>query len=418
MTARPLRVILLASLRSYRNALFEKAAQHLGVEVVRGEDVPLPFLNRTAAALPVDYRDLQRSSQAIVEYAREHPVGAVLGVDDSGVILAARAAQALGLPHNAPEAAEAARHKHVMRCRLREAGVLQPKFELVHASDDPDAIARRVDYPCVIKPTTLSGSRGVMRADDSRQFVERFLRLRPILAVERCDEILIEEFVPGFEVALEGLLDAGRLRVLALFDKPDPLDGPFFEETLYVTPSRLPIETQRAIHEATRAAAAALGLREGPIHAELRVNDLGAWLVEAAGRSIGGLCSKTLRFGAGAAALEELILRQALSLPLPEPETSREASGVMMIPIPRAGILKNVAGEAAARAVPGIEGLEITARLHYPLVPLPEGDSYLGFLFARGETPAQVEAALRAAHAGLSFGIVSELSVAAARSGG
>ncbi len=418
MTARPLRVILLASLRSYRNALFEEAAARLGVEVVRGEDVPLPFLNKTSAALPVDYRDLQRGSEAIVEYAREHPVGAILGVDDSGVILAARAAQALSLPHNAPEAAEAARHKHVMRCRFRDAGVLQPKFELVHAQDDAEKVARRVAYPCVIKPTTLSGSRGVMRADDAREFRERFARLRAILAVERCDEILIEEFVPGVEVALEGLLDDGRLRVLALFDKPDPLDGPFFEETLYVTPSRLPPETQHAIHEATRSAAAALGLCQGPIHAELRVNDLGAWLVEAAGRSIGGLCSKTLRFGSGDTSLEELILRQALALPLPEQGPPREASGVMMIPIPRAGILKSVHGEAEARAVPGIEGLEITARLHYPLLPLPEGDSYLGFLFARGCSPAEVEAALRAAHARLSFGIASELSVASARSGG
>jgi len=418
MTARPLRVILLASVRSYRNALFEQAAERLLVEVVRGEDVPLPFLKKTSAALPVDYRDLDRSSAAIVAYAREHPVGAVLGVDDSGVILAARAAKALGLPHNAPDAAEAARHKHVMRCRFRDARVLQPRFELVHAHDDAVAIARRVGYPCVIKPTTLSGSRGVMRADDARDFGERFARLRAILAVERCDEILIEEFVPGFEVALEGLLDGGQLRVLAIFDKPDPLDGPFFEETLYVTPSRLNEGTQRMIHDATRQAAAALGLSEGPIHAELRVNDRGAWLVEAAARSIGGLCSKTLRFGVGAASLEELILRQALSLPLPEKEASREASGVMMIPIPRAGILRGVEGEAEALAVPGIEGLEITARPHYPLVPLPEGDSYLGFLFARGASAASVEAALRQAHSRLRFAIVSELSVATSRPGG
>jgi biotin carboxylase len=297
-----------------------------------------------------------------------------------------------------------------MRCRFAAAGVAQPRFRLVHASDDPRALAAETDYPCVIKPTTLQASRGVMRADGPADFVSRFERLRRILANERCDEILIEEFVPGFEVALEGLLDDGRLHVLSLFDKPDPLDGPFFEETLYVTPSRLSPERQQAIAEAARRAAAALGLREGPVHAELRWNQRGPWLVEVAGRSIGGLCSKTLRFGAGdGASLEEMILRQALGLGWEPPARERHASGVMMIPIPRGGLLRGVEGEVEARRMPLIEGLEITARLNQPLVPLPEGDSYLGFLFARGERPSDVEAALRAAHAQLRFEIVAEI---------
>jgi len=264
----------------------------------------------------------------------------------------------------------------------------------------------------VIKPTTLSASRGVMRADGLAEFRDRFARLRRILGGERCDDVLIEEFVPGVEVALEGLLDGGRLHVLALFDKPDPLDGPFFEETLYVTPSRLPDSAQSAIAETARAAAAALGLREGPVHAELRLNQRGPFLVEIAGRSIGGLCSKTLRFGAGdAASLEELILRQALGLGVAAAPRAARASGVMMIPIPRGGVLRGVRGEAEALGVPLIEGLEITARLHQQLLPLPEGDSYLGFLFARGERPEDVEAALRAAHARLGFDIVPEFAL-------
>lgn len=411
---RPRRVILLASSRSYRNALFEEAARRLGVEVVRGEDVPLPFLSRADAPLPLDYRDLARSAEAIAAYARRRPVGAVLGVDDSGVLLAARAAQALGLPGNAPDAAEAARHKHVMRCRFAEAGVPQPRFRLLRTGDDPRAAAAEVAYPCVVKPTTLSASRGVMRADGPDEFLARFERLRRILSGERCDEVLVEDFVPGVEVALEGLLDGGRLHPLALFDKPDPLDGPFFEETLYVTPSRLEEAAQAAILEQARRAAAALGLREGPIHAELRWNARGAWLIEVAGRSIGGLCSKTLRFGLGEASLEELILRQALGLPLGAAESGREASGVLMIPIPRAGILRSVRGVEEARALPLVEGLEITARLHCPLVPLPEGDSYLGFVFARGETPAAVEQALRLAQQRLEFEIVPEIALAEA----
>ena len=222
--------------------------------------------------------------------------------------------------------------------------------------------------------------------------------------------MLVEDYIPGAEVALEGLLDDGRLRTLALFDKPDPLDGPYFEETLYVTPSRLPAEAQAAIERAAAAAAASLGLRQGPIHAELRWNEGGAFLIEVAARSIGGLCSRTLRFGTDMS-LEELILRQALGLPIDAARQGR-AGGVMMIPIPAAGHLRRVEGVDAAAAVPGVETVEITARMNHPLIPLPEGDSYLGFIFARGETPAEVEAALRAAHARLAFEIVPEMRMA------
>ena len=412
------RVIVLASSRSYRNALFLDAARRLGVEVVTGDDVPLPFLSRSAAELPLDYRDLRRSVEAIAAYAGEHPVGAVLGVDDSGVMLAARAAQALGLPGNAPEAATAARDKLVMRRCFQEAGIPQPRFRLVKATDDPRAFAHEIAYPSVIKPTLLSASKGVMRVDGPQELFARLLRLRRILAGERCQDVLIEDFVPGIQVALEGLLDAGRLHVLALFDKPDPLDGPFFEETIYVTPSRLTDEVQQALRAAAAAAAAALGLREGPVHAELRWNSAGPSLIEVAGRSIGGLCSKTLRFGLeDSTSLEELILRQALGRDFSRLLREPGASGVLMIPIPRGGILRAVAGEPEARAVPLVSSVEITARLHYPVVPLPEGDSYLGFVFARGESPAAVEAALRAAHAELRFEIVTEIALAGGEKG-
>ena len=408
--SRPRRIVLLASSRSYRNQAFLDAARRLDVEVVTGEDVPLPLLHKTDAGLPLDYRDLVRSAEAVVAYAREHPVGAVLGVDDSGTLLAARASEALGLPGNSPEAAQASRHKHAMRCRFAERGVPSPRFRLYRVGEDPHRIAREVSFPCVVKPTTLSGSRGVMRADTPDELVSRFRRLEAILATERCDEILVEDYVPGVEVALEGILDAGRLHVLALFDKPDPLEGPFFEETIYVTPSRLPQDVQVRLFAAASRAAAALGLREGPVHAELRFNDDGPWLVEVAGRSIGGLCSRTLRF-ATAGSLEELILRQALGLGFETASRDGSAAGVLMIPIPRAGILRGVEGLEAARGVPHIEDVEITARLHYPLLPLPEGDSYLGFVFARGERPEAVEAALRSAHGLLRFDIASELPV-------
>jgi hypothetical protein len=254
-----------------------------------------------------------------------------------------------------------------------------------------------------------------MRADDPAHFVATARRLAALLhsldPAPAPQPFLVEDFIPGFEVALEGLLDRGHLHVLALFDKPDPLDGPFFEETIYVTPSRLPATVQQAISACAESAAAALGLCDGPVHAELRVNERGPWLVEVAGRSIGGLCSKTLRFGSDAS-LEELIVRQACGLPIESLSRAGRAGGVMMIPIPEAGLLKGVAGVAEAEAVAGIESVEITARLHYPLVPLPEGDSYLGFIFARGDTPDQVEAALRTAHSKLRFSIQPHLRLA------
>jgi biotin carboxylase len=271
---------------------------------------------------------------------------------------------------------------------------------------DPIAIGAQVTYPCVVKPVNLNGSRGVMRADSPEELSMAVSRLTKLVAPDkgRPRPFLVEGFIPGFEVALEGILENSRLRVLALFDKPDPLDGPFFEETIYVTPSRLPPAIQTEIVEATAAGARALGLHTGPVHGELRVNEEGAWIVEIAGRSIGGLCSQVLRFGVDAS-LEELIIRQAVGLPLGETARPDRAAGVMMIPIPQAGLLRGISGLEEAAAVPLIDSIEITARLNYPLTPLPEGDSYLGFIFARGETPGAVETALRAAHSRLSFEI-------------
>lgn len=407
------RILLLAAASTYRSHPFVLAAERLGLEVIQGKDIPLPWLSKVAgredsSTIPLDYRDLRKSLQAINRYAAKCPLGAILGLDDSGSLLAARASQALGLPHNAPEAAAAARDKHLMRQRFAAAAVPSPSFHLYQTTDDPAAIAPHVTYPCVIKPTALSGSRGVMRANNPAEFIQHFHRLARILATESCADVLVEDFIPGFEVALEGIMDNGRLKVLALFDKPDPLDGPFFEETIYVTPSRLPADSQAAIFQATTAAAAALGLHHGPIHAELRVNDAGPWLVEIAARSIGGLCSQTLRFGTDMT-LEELILRQAFGLEIESLQREGQAGGVMMIPIPESGLLKEVKGVAEAAAVPHIESIEITVPLNYPVVPLPEGNSYLGFIFARAATPATVEAALREAHGRLYFDIAPQL---------
>lgn len=412
------RVLLLLSPLTYRAGAFLAAAERLDLEVVKGIDMPRTLAEYWRQSFGFDFSRPEEAALAIVEQARRTPFDAILSVDDSASLLAAAASAALGLPHNAPDAALAARDKAVMRERLRAGGVPTPGFRRFTLADAPRAIAARVDYPCVVKPTLLSGSRGVIRADTPEELVVAFGRLRALLLAEGADAertaVLVEDFIPGVEVALEGLLTAGELRVLAIFDKPDPLDGPFFEETIYVTPSRLPAKVQAAIAEATAVSARALGLRTGPIHAELRVNDRGAWLIEVAGRSIGGRCSTILEFGAGMS-LEELILRHAVGLPLDPPAgaepVARGAAGVMMVPIPGAGILTGVAGEAEAAATPYVTGVEISVKPGQRLVPLPEGASYIGFIFASAPDPATAEAALRAAHAKLRFTLKAEIPV-------
>jgi biotin carboxylase len=405
---RNMRVMLLTTATTYRTQAFCNAATRLGVDVVIATDMPKELAEFWHQPLGIDFNDLEAAIRMITEYAAEQPLMAIIAVDDSGSLLAAQASVQLGLPHNSVEAAEAARDKYRMRTLLKQAGVRVPDFRLFSTSDNPRQVAAAVTYPCVVKPLRLSGSRGVIRADNEEELcaaVSRLTRLlRTIDSTPDSKPFLIETFIPGFEVALEGLLDNGHLQVLSLFDKPDPLDGPFFEETIYVTPSRLPQPVQTAIAACASDAAEAIGLRQGPMHAELRVNEDGPWIVEVAGRSIGGLCSNTLRFGVDMS-LEELIIRQACGMELGALDQSHLASGVMMIPIPGEGILKDVTGVAEAKAVPGIEAVEITAKLHYPLVPLPEGDSYLGFIFAYGATADEVETALRTAHGKLDFKI-------------
>ncbi|MGH2506735.1 MAG: ATP-grasp domain-containing protein [Ktedonobacteraceae bacterium] len=408
------RILLLMSPATYRAGAFLNAASTLNLEVVVGIDLPETLADYWHVPLGLDFNNAQTSLATIVAYAQEYPLAAVLSVDDSASELAARACAELGLPHNSPHAAEAARDKLLMRTLMTQGGAPCPIFRPFFLYEDPHEVAEQVNYPCVLKPLRLSGSRGVIRANDPGEFVMAFRRLKRLLLSEGSAEdttsLLVEDFIPGCEVALEGILTHNQLKVLTLFDKPDPLDGPFFEETIYVTPSRLSVSMQAEIARCVATAAASLGLREGPVHAELRVNERGPWMLEIAGRSIGGLCSTILEFGAGMC-LEELILRHALGEEITEIERERQAAGVMMIPIPTAGLLKGIHGVAEARQVPLITGIEITAKLNYSLVTLPEGASYLGFIFARGEHPAAVEAAIRQAHNLLRFEIRPELPI-------
>ncbi|HKW22679.1 MAG TPA: ATP-grasp domain-containing protein [Ktedonobacterales bacterium] len=409
------RLLLLMTPATYRAGAYFDAAQHLDTEVVRGLDLPKAVAEEWGVQLALDFADIETSVATLKEAHGRQPFDAIVPVDDSATILAARANAALGLPWNPPEAAEAARDKGVMRRLMAAAGVPSPVFRRFPLTTDPHEIARQVTYPCVVKPLRLSGSRGVIRADSPDELEAAVARLERILLddgnARETTDILVEDFIPGVEVALDGLLREDGLHVLAIFDKPDPLDGPFFEETIYTTPSRLSAETQAAIADCAGRAAAAIGLRDGPIHAELRVNEDGPWMVEIAGRSIGGLCSTILEFGAGMC-LEELLLRHALRMELPSLERVVAGAGVMMIPIPKGGVLRSVHGVEEAEAVPNITGIEISIRPHTIVTPLPEGSSYLGFIFARGESPAAAEEALRAAHGKLRFDIAPLLRMA------
>jgi len=398
---------------TYRAGAFLGAAKRLDLEVVVGIDLPETLSEYWHVPLGVDFTNSQESVRTIVEYVREHPITAILAVDDGATELAALASAALGLAHNSPRSAEAARDKLLMRTLMSQGGAPCPVFRPFSLAADTLEVSEQVTYPCVVKPRRLSGSRGVIRANNPDEFVAAFNRLKRLLLSEgytEQDSLLVEDFIPGFEVALEGILTHGQLKVLTLFDKPDPLDGPFFEETIYVTPSRLPATVQEAIARCVTTAAASLELREGPVHAELRINEQGPWMLEIAGRSIGGLCSTILEFGSGMC-LEELILRHAIGQEITSIERENYAAGVMMIPIPSAGMLKAVHGIQEAQAVPLITGVQITAKLNHSLVPLPEGASYLGFIFARGDTPAQVEEAIRQAHNLLKFDIRKEIPV-------
>ncbi len=409
-----MRLLLLLPTVTYRTVAFVEVARRLGVDVTVASERPSTFERANPTGLvTLDFADPARAAGQARAFARTHLVHGVVGVDDDTAVVAAAIAEELGLRGNPVAAAEAARDKHRQRQLLAAAGVAVPRFELLTTAADPEAVSRSAAYPCVLKPLRLSASRGVVRADTPAEFVAAFARIKRILEQPGCHpasrSLLVEEFVPGREVAVEGLVMQDALTVLAIFDKPDPLDGPFFEETIYVTPSRLAQTAQQEIVACAQAAVGALGLREGPIHAEVRHNDRGAWLIELAARPIGGRCSGALRFGTGGSgfgvgvSLEEIIIRHALGMELPTLERERQASGVMMIPVPAAGVLREVRGLDAARAVPLVEEVVITAHPGQTLVPWPEGSRYPGFIFARGERPEAVEAALRAAHARLDF---------------
>jgi len=422
------RLLLIGATTGYQTRAFADAAGRLSYELVLATDrchvLDDPWGDR---AIALRFEDPLGAAQALATEAldKHSRVDGIVAVGDRPAYIAALAAERIGIPFNSPDSVAASRNKFLARERFRAAGLLVPNFQRLSfggaagagspEAEGPDRAAEKAHYPCVLKPLGLSASRGVIRADNPREFIAAFRRIESLLAdpdIARLHEdqdrfLQVESFIEGREFALEGMLTNGQLHVLALFDKPDPLDGPFFEETIYVTPSREPKATQDAIVRTTNAAVKALGLTHGPIHAEMRVNQRGVWMLEVAARPIGGLCARVLP------GLEELILRHAAG----ERHAAGDfvmptaAAGAMMIPIPREGIYVDVAGLDRARSEPGIEDVIISAKQGQKLIPLPEGASYLGFIFARAKTPDEVERALRNSHRKLRFEIATALPV-------
>jgi biotin carboxylase len=399
-------VLLVVPPYTYRAQDYLRAARDLGLSVVCVLDPSYGVPEGVDTYLPVSFGRPERSAHFLACSAQSRPVRGILSVDDLGAPIAALASGLLHFPHNALEALSATRDKHAMRLLFRRAGVPSPEFAVHMVCEDAQEIAARIRYPVVLKPLHLTGSRGVIRADDVEDFVAAFTRIARLLdqpgAGSGPNRLLVEEYIPGAEVCVDGILSDGRLRVLAIYDKPDPMEGPFFEETIFITPSRLPRDVQDEIVACAQSAARAIGLSVGPVHVELRVNEQGPWMLELAARTMGGYCSRALPFQGGLT-LEELVLSQATGLPIDEFIPAPGAHGVMMIPIPGEGIYRGVSGTEEAEAVPGISGVMVTMPLDTVVTPLPEGDKYMGFLFANGESPSFVENALRQAHACLTF---------------
>ena len=409
------RVLLLLPVASYRNEDFLAAARKLNVDVIPvADNCPQLAPGWGMGALSAVHFDQPlQAAQTILDHLPAKP-DAVLAVDDHGLELAALLRERLHLPGNSVAAVGLTRDKLAFRHLLYAHAFLCPDFQSLADDADAMALARRLTYPVVVKARRLSSSRGVVRADNAAEFISAVRWVRAIQA--RADResaelgLIVEAFIPGREYALEGLLNDGELKLLALFDKPDPLDGPYFEETIYVTPSHLPASVQTQIAQQVARVCRLVGLTSGPVHAEMRVNDQGVWLLEVAARSIGGLCGRMLKQALGMS-LEEVLLRHALSEPMPD-AVAHSATAVMMIPIPKRGIYQGVRNLEAARSIPYISDIQIAVEPGALLLPAPEGASYLGFIFSQAESSQAAEQALRSAQRLLAFEIQTEMPVA------
>ncbi len=393
------RLLLVAPYASYRTAPFIDAARRLRVDLLLLSSNSGGSFPTGVAGASFDPSKPGDAERLAFELHRRQPFDGVCGTDDSTVETASRIGAKLGLRANPPGAVALTRDKLAARRVTAAAGIAVPGYVSLPAHMSPDRLSSMPPFPVVVKPLALSASRGVIRVDCPTRLPAAIGRVRRLLAEEGVPDsaILIESYVPGFEVAVEAILVDGRLHPLAVFDKPDPLVGPYFEETYYITPSRLPVARLDEMLRLLAAVCRALGLVQGPVHAEFRFNEQGIWPIEVAARTIGGRCAQLLSTGSGRT-LEELVVMQALGAMPPEVRRSK-ARGVLMVPVPASGVVRRVEGIGEARRVAGIERVEIDVSTGQMLSAWPEGGAYPGFVFSSGVTPLDAERALREAAA-------------------
>ncbi len=400
MNCKKKRLLLIAQPDSYRIAPYLNAARRMGIEVMIASRGQYSLVSEVHQGIHIDLDDIEGSCSCIIKAAQQMPFNGILGSDDSTVELAATVAHQLGLPHNPPYAARLTCRKDLARAHLAQAGCSVPEHFLLNLEQPLAQQITQFPWPCVVKPLNMSASRGVIRVNSQQEFFIACERIRAIIATSKTvfekTHVLVEQYIDGIEVAYEGYLHKGELTTLALFDKPNPLQGPFFEETIYVTPSQLDDLTQNLIKHRVEQAAKAYGLTTGPIHAELRIDQQDAWILEVACRTIGGDCARTLDNGSDFN-LEELIISLAIGSPI-NTVLASDSRGVMMIPIRQGGILKRVEGLSVARQIKNVKKVDIIAREGHELIPLPEGNQYPGYIFARAPSPDEVVNALRAAY--------------------
>jgi biotin carboxylase len=385
------RAVVVLPTTTYRATDFVRAAEGLGVDLIVASEEPPPF-DMGDRYLQIDCADPAHAAESIMAIGDRAHIDGVVAADDAGVLVAALSATGLGLRANPPDAARATRDKGMQRDRLAAAEVPQPRFALFGPGEDVELAAGEIGYPLVVKPVDRAAAQGVIRVDRREDLGPAVARVRAIVGSSA--DLLLEEHMPGLEVALEGILRDGELTELALFDKPGAGEGPFFPETILVTPSRLDEETQSECSRVATAALSAIGLVHGPVHVEMKVTGRLVRVIEVAARSIGGLCSRSLNFGLTGTSLEALILRNAIGLDKPELRRELVASGVLMVPIPRRGIFVEMTGLEEVRAIEHVTSIDVTVTPGSEVVPPPEGDRYIGFVFARATTPQLVETAL------------------------
>ena len=411
-------VILIIPSASYRTGPFMNAIKKLDLKVLVISDKSQVFSGKYPDNLIIiNFNHWKDKSVEISKWAKNNGLKAVIGVDEESIVLAANLSNFLNVDHNSIESVLLTKNKYLMRTELKKTGLCSPWFKIFSIYESSNKIINEISFPCVIKPTFLSGSRGVMRVNTKKELSEGIKTLNELLSLDelrkragkQSDYIMIEEYIPGKEVAIEGIVSEGKLTMLAIFDKPELLEGPTFEETIIVTPSVLTKKIQYSLLETLQIVVKALGIVKGPVHAEARINKNGNYILECASRSIGGLCSKVLEFQGGIS-LEELILRAYLGRNIEKSKLIGNARGVMMMPTEKKGILKEIGGVKDALVVNGVTDLQITVKPGEKLQPLPKGDRYLGFIFAEGNNQEFVINALKNAWSKIEIVLENDLS--------